>query len=201
MSEVQLKEPQNQILKDEEALLLDHEYDGIQELDHPLPQWWLWLFYLTIIFSVFYCLYYLTGWGPTLREELAVTMQEIEAKKPKAPEGGEATDEVYMALLSQPDRIKNGQEVFIGKCAACHGEQGQGLIGPNLTDDYWIHGTGRPTEIAKTIREGVAVKGMPPWDGLLADDELMNVTAYILSIRGSNPPNAKAPEGTEYPAN
>lgn len=202
MSEVKLKETENQILKDEEALLLDHNYDGIQELDHPLPQWWLWLFYLTIAFSVFYSIYYMTGIGPTLREELEVSMKEIEARKPKVAEGeGAPTDETFMALLSQADRIKNGQEVFAGKCAACHGDQGQGLIGPNLTDNHWLHGTGKPTEIASTIRLGVPAKGMPPWGDLLTQDELMNVTAYIMSIRGTNPPGAKAPEGTEYPAN
>lgn len=202
MSEVKLKETENQILSDEQALLLDHEYDGIQELDHPLPRWWLWLFYISIVFSIFYCAYYLTGIGPTLREELEITMQEIEAKKPKQAGGESApTDETFMALLSQPNRLKNGQEVFTAKCAACHGDKGQGLIGPNLTDNHWLHGTGRPTEIAATIRTGVPVKGMPPWEGLLTDDELMNVTAYIMSIRGTNPPGAKAPEGTEYPAN
>ena len=201
MSELKVKETENQILSDEQALLLDHEYDGIQELDHPLPRWWLWLFYISIVFSIFYCGYYLTGIGPTLREELEITMQEIEARKPKQVESEGPTDETFLALLSQPDRLKNGQEVYMGKCAACHGDKGQGLIGPNLTDNHWLHGTGRPTEIAATIRTGVPPKGMPPWEGLLTNDELMNVTAYIMSIRGTNPPGTKAPEGTEYPAN
>jgi cytochrome c oxidase cbb3-type subunit III len=189
----------NQIFKDEEALLLSHEYDGIQELDHPLPSWWLWIFYVTIIFSVFYVGYYMTGIGPTLKEELDVAMAEIEAKRASKVATSEPSDleTVILASLQSPDKLKSGNAVYTGKCAACHGDVGQGLIGPNLTDDYWVHG-GTLSEIAAIIRDGVAEKGMPPWGAILSEDELYDVTAYIRSLRGSNPPNAKESEGIKF---
>lgn len=195
MKDTRVEEPKNQILSDEEALLLDHDYDGIQELDHPLPQWWLWLFYISIAFSIVYSIYYMTGIGPTLRDELRVALQEIQAKKPAQSTAGGVTDEMLLAILEQADRLKNGQEVFVGKCAACHGDKGQGLIGPNLTDDQWMHGAGSPMDIMELVRVGIPTQGMPPWVEVLTPDELLNVSAYVYSIRGSNPPGAKPPEG------
>lgn len=185
---------ENVILSDEKALLLDHNYDGIQELDHPLPSWWLAILYITIVFSVVYMAYYMTGWGPTLTEEMNQQLAEIEAKKPAAPEGGMASD-VLLAAIQDPSKIAAGKGVYDGKCAACHGDKGQGLIGPNLTDDHWIHGTGSPADVAKVISEGVPDKGMPPWGPVITPDELVEVTAFIRSIHGSNPPNPKEPQG------
>ncbi len=194
------QDEKNTILKDEENLVLDHNYDGIQELDHPLPNWWLWIFYLTTIFGAFYAGYYLSGYGPTLRDELSVAMQEIEAVKSQKPSGdGETTDASLLALVQNPEKVKHGSEVFTGKCAACHGDKGQGLIGPNLTDDFWIHGAGQLTQIAKVISEGVAEKGMPPWGAVLTPDELQDVTAFIRSIHGSQPAGAKEPQGESHP--
>ena len=182
----------------ESGLLLDHDYDGIQELDHPLPRWWLSLFYATILFSILYAVHYMLGTGPSLREELAADMAEIEALKivkTSAPLAG-TEDEILAAIATQPEKISLGKAVFTGKCAACHGDQGQGTIGPNLTDDHWLHGTGKASEIAATVRAGVPEKGMPPWGPVLSSDELLNVTAFIVSIRGTNPPGAKEPQGT-----
>lgn len=190
---------QNLILKDEQALLLDHDYDGIQELDHPLPGWWLAVFYITIVFAVGYVVYYMTGWGPTLTDELNTQMAAIEASKPKAPEGGNGlTDEALAAMAKDPSKIEAGKVVFTGKCAPCHGDVGQGIIGPNLTDDNWIHGKGAPTDIMKVVTDGVADKGMPPWGPVLTPDELTAVVVYIRSIHGSNPPNPKEPQGDHY---
>lgn len=194
--------PPNQILQDERELLLDHNYDGIQELDHPLPRWWVWLFYATMIFAGLYTAYYMAGPGPTLREELDVALKKIEALKPQpAPGGGDGNsdglgDGVLAALLTQPEHVNAGGTVFTGKCAACHGDKGQGLIGPNLTDDHWLHGTGKLSEIAAVIRDGVPDKGMPPWGPILTPDELKDVTVFIRSIHGTNPPGAKEPQGT-----
>ena len=187
---------------DEKSLLLDHNYDGIQELDHPLPRWWIWLFYLTIIFSVFYMVYYIPSWGPTLRQELAADMKQISearAQNEPPPDQGPSEDSL-LALAADPAKVENGKAAFVGKCAACHGDQGQGGIGPNLVDDYWIHGTGKLTDIATVVSQGVADKGMPPWGAVLTPEELGNVVAFIRSIRGTNPPNAKEPQGQQYGA-
>lgn len=188
---------ENQIFKNEEALLLDHDYDGIQELDHPLPSWWLAIFYLSIAFSVVYAGYYMTGIGPTLQDELAVAMNEINSKKPAASEG-DLSNEMILTILSDPSQLALGKDVYVGKCAACHGASGEGLIGPNLTDDHWVHGQGAPADVATVIRDGVPEKGMPPWGAILTPEELVQVTAFIRSIHGTNPPNAKGPEGTHH---
>ena len=182
----------------EKSLLLDHDYDGIQELDHPLPRWWIWSFYLTIVFGVVYAGYYMTV-GPTLADELKISMREIEAKQPKQvaqPSAQSASD--LLAIIKDKLKQSEGRTVFMGKCAACHGQNAEGSIGPNLTDNFWLHGKGQPQDIAKTIREGVTEKGMPPWGAILKDDELYSVVAFIHSIHGSQPAGAKPPQGQEY---
>lgn len=195
-----INEEKNLILKDEEKLVLDHNYDGIQELDHPLPGWWLAIFYISIAFSAVYVAYYMTGIGPTLRDEMNATLQEFEAKKPQMPAASSApNDDALLAMVADKARVQSGAEVFAGKCAACHGAQGQGQIGPNLTDDFWIHGGGGPSDIMKVVRDGVADKGMPPWGPVLKDDEMINVMLFIRSIHGTNPPNAKEPQGAQQP--
>lgn len=180
--------------EDQDILIKGHEYDGIKEFDNPLPGWWLVTFYATIIFSFIYVIHYEFGGGPTLSQELEVAMKEIQMAKPSTP----------VALLSEEDLLKNtqdpnalalGAEVYNGKCASCHGNELQGLIGPNLTDKYWVHGKGKMNDILLTIKVGVADKGMPPWDGILKNEELVAVTAFIHSKIGTNPANAKPPQG------
>lgn len=188
-------EPKNIILKDEENLVLDHNYDGIQELDHNLPKWWIWLFYITIVYSVGYCVYYF-GPGPTLRQELDVAMAAIEAKKSPADQAKES-DDMFVAWVKDQAHVQAGQAIYTSKCAACHGDKGQGLVGPNLTDDHWIHGEGRFVSLAKVIREGVLDKGMPPWQNLLSAEDVKNALAFIVSIHGSQP-SGKAPQGEKY---
>ena len=171
---------------------MDHNYDGIHELDHPLPSWWLATFYISIVFAVLYSAYYLTGIGPTLIEELQISMEIIDQKKPA--EAADADESAILASLHDPVRLKNGAVVFAGKCAACHGDKGQGVIGPNLTDKYWLHG-GQPGEIAKVIGDGVLEKGMPPWKAILSPDELVDVSAFVKSLLGTNPPGGKEAQG------
>jgi cytochrome c oxidase cbb3-type subunit III len=181
---------------DEKDLLLDHDYDGIQELDYPLPRWWLNLFYLTMVFAVFYAGYYMTI-GPTLSDELKVAMKDIKARQPKQIAGADGTGDALkavLAMIKKPEATAMGKEVFTGKCAACHGQNAEGSIGPNLTDDFWLHG-GHPKDVVKTIREGVGDKGMPPWGALLKDEEVYSLVAYIRSIRGTQPANAKQAQG------
>jgi mono/diheme cytochrome c family protein len=281
--------------------LLDHDYDGIQELDNDLPPWWLWLFYITIGIAIVYMLHYhvfRTGdlqvveyykeidpnWvapeepGPKhaglfyqspyavsrkditprmLKEKLIAEQMEAERKvreeqalaKAEGRDGGvilsdisfddlirqamkKATPEdleklqtafpdIYASLSSgvgseagvfQPSAesqiaaltdaasMEAGHAIFIKNCASCHGKEGQGGIGPNMTDDYWIHGAGM-NNMVHTIKVGVPAKGMISWQPVLSEKEILQVTSYILTLHGTEPPNPKKPQGekVEYP--
>jgi cytochrome c oxidase cbb3-type subunit III len=192
----ELRDPAVEVKADEQALLLDHDYDGIRELDHVLPRWWLMLFYGTIVFAAIYVGYYMVGSGPSLREELEVAMREINAKKPKqVPVESDEKDLQAAAAAASPDFMKLGKVVFSGKCMPCHGQNGEGGIGPNLTDDYWLHGNGTPKDIAHVVQGGVPEKGMPAWGEMLKPDEVKAVVVYIKSLHGTNPPGAKPPQG------
>lgn len=182
--------------KPDDKLIEGHDYDGIQELDNPLPGWWLATFYISIVFALFYFAYYILGEGPGLKDEFnqakAVSEQKLAANKPKES----VVDETKLAsMLKDPSQIQAGKAVFEGKCLPCHGPQGQGIIGPNLTDAYWIHGKGTLIDINKAVSEGVPDKGMPPWAAMLKPLELQQVVVFTKSLEGSNPPNAKAPQG------
>jgi cytochrome c oxidase cbb3-type subunit 3 len=169
----------------------NHSYDGIEEHDNPLPLWWLVTFFATIIFAFLYFIHYSTGAGPNLAQELEIDMKALPA----------ATEKIWTeAELEGPfgdkEKIMKGQAVFSAKCVACHGEHAQGIIGPNLTDNFWLHG-GHKTDIVNVIKKGVTEKGMPTWGGVISDDETIQVAAYIFSLKGSNPPNPKPPQGEE----
>ena len=183
--------------KNNNDLLMDHEYDGIQELNNPLPGWWLMTFYLTIIFSVGYVFYYYALDGPNSDQELAASMEKIELKRSEASIAveDEKDEEELVALSDSGEKIEKGKNEYIAKCMACHGNVGQGIIGPNLTDKYWIHGDGSIKNIISMINKGVPEKGMPPWKGLIQPEMIENVALYINSIKDSNPPGAKAPQG------
>ncbi|MGZ3696760.1 MAG: cbb3-type cytochrome c oxidase N-terminal domain-containing protein [Bdellovibrionota bacterium] len=176
----------------------DDRHDGIEELDNQLPKWWLYLFYLTIVFAAGYFAYYSLGSGPTLRQEYERVRNEEElASLAKSASVKVASEEELRALLKSSERVHAGQGIFQARCVACHGSAGQGGIGPNLPDDYWLHG-GKMTEIVHTVTQGVADKGMPPWGPLLSQDEVHSLAAFIKSIRGTHPPNPKAPQGELY---
>lgn len=182
-----------------DKLIMDHEYDGIQELDNPLPGWWLMTFYLTIIFSIGYVLYYYAFGGLNSDQELAASMEKIELRRAEVavPGGDEKDESVLVAMSSDRARIEAGQKEYLVKCMACHGNLGQGLIGPNLTDEYWIHGDGSITKIIEVVNKGIPEKGMPPWEGLMPPDIIENVVFYVVSIQGTNPPGAKPPQGNK----
>jgi cytochrome c oxidase cbb3-type subunit 3 len=187
-----------QKVHDDKATL--HEYDGIQELDNSLPGWWLGLFYLCIAFAVVYFGYYVLGGGPTLTQEYLAekaNWQQLQSKTAAPSSGGALDDAGLIALAKNAARVKSGQSVYMGKCLACHGKEGQGGIGPNLVDDHWIHG-GKPTQIVKVITDGVNDKGMPPWGPQLKPEEIQDLFAFIRSIRGTHPAGAKAPQGEVY---
>lgn len=175
-----------------------HAYDGIQELDNPLPRWWLYGFYLTIVFGALYFSYYELGSGVSLNAAYEARVAGIRRQRAAVP--GNGFDETaFAALLNDTAAMRNAHEMYEEKCAACHGDKGQGVIGPNLTDKFWIHG-GMPGQILKTIRAGVGDKGMPAWSEQLKDDETLRLTAYVVSLQGTNPAGAKEPQGTPIEA-
>ena len=262
-------------------ILLDHSYDGIQELDNDLPPWWLWLFYISIGWAVVYMLYYhVLGIGPSSVEEYQMEMNPNYVAAESAEKGGffsayrspyysskgEITPKVLeqmkkyigpeisgnelvleamrrsdeetreklkqtfpelweqltaggAALATAPAKLeaveepvakiepltdeaslKAGESIYVTNCVSCHGKLGEGGIGPNLTDDYWIHGAGMGN-VVQVITKGVPAKGMITWKGVLTDEQIRQVASYILTMHGTNPPKAKAPQGekVEYP--
>ena len=186
-------------VKDE---LLGHDFDGIRELDNDLPPWWLYLFYFTIIFSVVYLIYYhVLDMGDLQIAEYEKEMKAAELKyASQTVTPGQTTGDVQLQPLTDEASIAQGKELFTTNCVPCHGEFGQGVIGPNLTDDYWIHG-GRFSDIVNTITVGVPAKGMVPWGPILGNDKVMKVASYVVTLHGTNPPNPKAPEGEKMEYN
>lgn len=182
--------------KEKDQIIKGHDYDGIQELNNPLPGWWLMTFYITIVFSVGYYTYYTFFGGPTSDEVLAKKMSAIRAEQQTAEESIPVkSEEYFLTLLDNPEVIAEGQAEYMLKCMPCHGDKGQGLIGPNFTDDYWIHGDGSITAILEVANNGVPDKGMVPWRGVIPEETLEAVSAYIYTLHGTNPPGAKPPQG------
>jgi cytochrome c oxidase cbb3-type subunit 3 len=173
--------------------ILDHAYDGIQEFDNPMPRWWVWIFWATIVFSVLYTID-VGGFmkGPGRVADYNRSLAEAEKRFPKST--GPADAAMLAALVKDPQAIALGKTVFTTNCAVCHRADGGGNIGPNLADEFWLHG-GSIAAINKTIAEGVLAKGMPNWGKMLSAEQVNAVTAYVASLAHSNPPNAKAPQG------
>lgn len=184
-------------LEKEATIELDHNYDGIKELDNHLPPWWKWLFYGTIAWSVVYLVvYHITDSVPLQQEEYnnEVALADEQIRKIRAAEPVAAIDEAALTYTADADLISKGALVFKNNCVSCHKEKGEGSIGPNLTDEYWLHG-GSIQNIFATIKNGVPEKGMIAWNAILKPEEIRNVSFFIMSLKGSNPPNAKAPQG------
>ncbi|MEZ0391772.1 MAG: cbb3-type cytochrome c oxidase N-terminal domain-containing protein [Pseudobdellovibrionaceae bacterium] len=186
------EEKQDSQNQKKEAELLDHSYDGIQEYDNPLPNWWLMTFFGTIIFSFIYFIHYQFGGGQNQIQELEVSMKEL----PKAAEKIWSEQELQ-AQSEGHERLEEGKRVFAAKCAACHAAEGQGMIGPNLTDKFWLHGKGHRADLIKVISKGVTEKGMPAWEGLVNEKEMLGLVGYVYSLRKTKPAQAKAPQGVE----
>lgn len=180
----------------ESDITLDHNYDGIRELDNHLPPWWVNMFILTIIWAVGYMYYYHWG-GNGLSQDQEYEQSIEKAKKETAialAGKADAIDESTVVVLTDAGAISNGELIFKNVCAACHGQKGEGTVGPNLTDDYWLHGGGIKN-VFKTIKYGVPEKGMIAWSAQLKPSDMQKVATYILTLRGTNPPNPKAPQG------
>lgn len=181
---------------DRDPLLLDHEYDGIREYDNPMPRWWLWIFYLTIIYSVLYW-FNLPGIGSgagRIAEYEADVAAAVALRAEAAANRPGATEESLGALATNDSAVAAGRVVFGQLCASCHGPDGGGVIGPNLTDPAWIHG-GTALAIHKTVSEGVLAKGMPAWATMMGPEQVEAVVAYVLTLRGTTPANPKPAEG------
>lgn len=184
-------------IEEEDTVMLDHNYDGIRELDNHLPPWWKWMFYISIVFGVVYMLgYHVIGNMPLQLAEYEAQMEianaEAQARLANMPEVD--IDETNVPLVEDPTALAQGKKVYLNNCSQCHKELGEGGIGPNLTDDYWLHG-GDISSIYVSIKNGIPEKGMIAWEPLLSPVQMQNVASYIMTMRGTNPPNAKEPQG------
>jgi cytochrome c oxidase cbb3-type subunit III len=176
-----------------DPLLMDHEADGIRELDNKLPRWWVWLFYFTIMFAAVYLAYYhVLGAGNLMVDEYKQEMKVGDAIKGAALAKFEA-DIGTLQPATDPEAVARGKKTFLLLCAPCHRPDGGGLVGPNLTDDYWIHGA-KFADNVKTIWNGVPEKGMITWKNMLKPNEIYEVASYIHTLRGTHPPKPKPPE-------
>ena len=184
-------------MSDENDELTGHNYDGIEEYDNPLPTWWVATFIGTVIFGFIYWMHYELGGGPTLIDELKIEMALIEKVSGGGGGGGQSTETEaeLMSLLASNEVLGHGKNIYDAKCAMCHGAELQGIIGPNLVDEYWIHGKGKLTDISIVIKNGILDKGMPAWSSMLKADEIKSVVAYVAKNRGTHPANAKPPQG------
>ncbi|QEM10730.1 cbb3-type cytochrome c oxidase N-terminal domain-containing protein [Mucilaginibacter rubeus] len=183
-------------LAEEKELLIAHDYDGIQELDNPIPAWFSYLFYATIIFAVGYILnYHVFHFGQLQYEEYSTEMAQADiAKKAYLSKAANRVDENTVKLDAEPGVVAAGQVIFKQNCVPCHGDHAQGVVGPNLTDDYWLHG-GKINDVFKTIKYGVQAKGMPTWEKQLSPKQISDVANYIKSLHGTNPAGAKEAQG------
>jgi cytochrome c oxidase cbb3-type subunit 3 len=183
-------------LGQESQIQLDHEYDGIRELDNRLPPWWLYGFYLTIVFAGIYLWrYHVSHTAPLAEQELQIAMADAEVqKKAYLKNAANLVDENTVKLLTDATEIQNGKKIFELNCAACHGKAGEGTVGPNLTDEYWLHG-GNISDIFKTIKYGWPEKGMKSWKDDFSPAQIAQLTSYIKTLKGTNPPNAKEKQG------
>lgn len=183
-------------MAEEKDLLIMHDYDDIQELDNPIPAWFNWLFYGSVIFAFIYLLnYHVFNLGKLQDEEYAIEMKEAEvAKEAYLAKSGNVIDENNVKLDAGEGVLSAGKAVFAQNCVACHGQNAEGIVGPNLTDEYWLHG-GKINDIFKVIKYGVPEKGMISWEKQLTPKQISDVANYIESLKGTNPANPKAPQG------
>lgn len=186
-------------LEREKDVLLDHNYDGIQELDNSLPPWWKYGFYITIVVgAIYFFRYQVIHSAPNSKEEYEAEMAQGEADKAAyLAKAGNSVDETTVTLLTDPESLAAGKDIFTKNCTPCHLADGGGLVGPNLTDDYWLHGGGIK-DVFKTIKYGYQEKGMKSWKDDFSPKQIQQVASYVKSLHGTKPANPKAPQGDLY---
>ncbi|RLD37361.1 MAG: hypothetical protein DRI83_04025 [Bacteroidetes bacterium] len=188
-----------EIVKDEltgDKILAGHDYDGIQELDNALPKWWVWLFFITIVFSVIYFLslfvfHTMDTQDEEYNKEMLAASELLKSTQTAVPQGSN------LSLLTDDASLAAGKVIYDKSCLVCHLSKGEGLIGPNLTDQYWMYG-GSIEDVIDIIVVGVPSKGMISWKDQLSPKQIQEVSSFILSLQGTNPPNAKEPQGELY---
>ncbi len=185
-------------IEQEHSLVLEGDYDGIHELNNKVPPWFNILFYGTIVIAFIYFLnFHVFKTGKLPFEEYADEVYAAELQREELIRTGAFINENTVEFLSDNETIAAGKQLFTINCVTCHGDGGQGTIGPNLTDDYWIHGGGIKN-VFKTIKYGVPAKGMITWMNQLNPKKMQQVASYVITLKGTNPPGGKAPEGTIY---
>jgi cytochrome c oxidase cbb3-type subunit III len=185
-------------IEEEKDILLDHDYDGIKELDNDLPPWWKYGFYVTIIIAVIYMInFHVSGTGDL---QIAEYNKEVAKAKLEVAEymktAANNVDETNIKQLEGAD-VEEGKNLFVVNCAACHGKDGQGSVGPNLVDNYWLHG-GSLVDVFKSIKYGWIDKGMKAWKDDFSPMQIAQISSFIRTIVGTNPTGAKAPQGDLY---
>jgi cytochrome c oxidase cbb3-type subunit III len=181
------------------ADVLEHEYDGIREYDNPLPGWWVKLFWGSFFFSIGYGFHYhLSGNGVSVSDDYEQEMSAARAEQAQRALGESVNEEGLAKVMLDAKLMADAQAIFAQRCMPCHGDRGQGVIGPNLTDGHFIHGQGTLMDIHRVVSEGVPAKGMPPWKLQLSSIQVSELAAYVGGMRGKNVAG-KAPEGNPMP--
>lgn len=188
----------------DEDRLLEHDYDGIREYDNPLPRWWLLIFWVSVVWAVVYAANVIPGVGSgdgrASQYEREMAVARAKYGDPAADAQANAVDDATVrAAAADPAVVAAGHQVFVTYCASCHREDAGGSIGPNLTDDYWLHGA-QPSQIHHVISNGVIDKGMPVWSTVLKPAQVLAATAYVTTLHGTRPKDPKEPQGVKMEA-
>lgn len=183
------------LTEEDKKVLLDHDYDGIQEFDYPLPNWWTVTFVLTVLFGIPYMVYYLGMGGPTLAQEQEVEMAALNKIRTAYAVKMAKFDDITYAKYDNAEGAKLGFTVYDDNCMSCHEDGGKGDIGPNLTDAYWMHAKGTKETIYEVVLNGREDKGMPTWKEDLTKDEIYQVVKYLMTIKDTNVADGKESQG------
>lgn len=189
------KNTQLHVEENEKHLLLDHDYDGIQELNHPLPRWWNVIFYATVLFGIGYWTYYTFLNGPTLRDRFKKEYAQVKVLQEEYKKLTAAFNPDKYAKFNTPENKDKALEVFTANCVQCHAEGGRGDVGPNLTDNYWLVAKGTPETIYNTVYNGSEANGMPAWGEVLPSDDIYLAVTYVMSLHNTFNPKGKEPQG------
>lgn len=185
-------------IEKEQEILMAHSFDGIKELDNRIPPWFNILFYGTIAWAAIYMLtFHVFDDGKVQSKEYNIEIEQAKLEREFLIRTGAFINEETVKFIDDAASIAEGKEIYLKNCAACHGQNGEGLVGPNLTDEYWIHGGGIKN-IFKTIKYGVPAKGMISWETQLDPKKMQAAASYIITMQGTNPPNGKAAEGAKW---